>query len=160
MDDSSTLVTLFFAAILLTVSCLVVYRWSLGRVQDDLSGLMGAIGVLIAVVFIFSTGGQHINDAGTGLTKTVEIFMRPVAVGASAWTGFTFAGTTGLTVALVLTLPGLFPGVELAKSMYNTTGSVLSSLNPFSWFKKKAADVPALPKEDNPFIAGRRRSRR
>lgn len=117
MDD---IVTLFFAAILLMISCVVVYRWSVNGKIDDVSGIIGAVGVFVAIVFIFSTGGAEIAEStGMGLTKTLEIVMRPVAVAAAAWTGFMFGGTTGLTVALIITSPNLFPGVGIVKDLAN-----------------------------------------
>jgi len=173
MDANTVLITLFVAAILLTVSCVVVYRWSLGRIPDDLSGIMGAIGVLVAAVFIFSTGGEHINGAGTELAKTLEIFMRPVAIGASAWTGFTFGGTAGLTIALVLTLPGLFPGVTHIEKLYAVGSNAVSGVGnavsgvgsafsfvgsaiyaPFKYLFGSSAIKPEVNKEPRPAFDG------
>ena len=160
---------LFFAGLLLIVSLLVVFRWSQGKIADDVSGLMGAFGVFVACVFIFGVGSEHLEKGVGAATKLVESVLRPIAVIAACWTGFMFGGTTGLTVAAFVTAPSMFPG-------WSDAGKALSYLSPFaliqnvffgkksesSWddwglgwaFGSKKEEKASNP--ENPFAGGKR----
>ena len=171
MADNDTLadivmkyIFIFFAVILLVISALLVFKWA-KRELDDLSGIGGATGMLLSLIFLFVIEGSMIHETVDGVVKsgTTLIYnvLSPLVVVFAVYAGFISAGPSGALIGGLITAPTLFPGISQAKEVVGMISS------PFTYLWKSVTSLfgkttPTVPERNpnNPFAGGRKKSKK
>jgi hypothetical protein len=147
------------------ISALLVVKWA-NRELDDLSGIGGASGILLSLIFIFVIEGSMIHETADGVIKTgttlIYNILSPLVVVLAIYAGFIYGGPTGALIGGVITAPTLFPGIAQAKEVI----SVLSSPFTYAWSGVKSllgwrSSTPTpTERNTNPFAGGRKKSKK
>jgi hypothetical protein len=162
-DTFMKYIFIFFAIMLLVISALIVFKWA-HREIDDLSGIGGAAGVLLSLIFVFVIEGGIVHETTSGVVETgttlVYNILTPLVIVLAVYAGFIYGGPTGALVGGLITAPTLFPGIAQAKDVVSMVSS------PFTYLWKSVTSLfgrstPAVPaqRSDNPFAEGGRRKK-